>query len=449
MLFNVVYNNRQFDLKILIIWSFLGYFNFGTSVACLLSTSKEAAMKKTVFILLVILISANTSIAYNNYGNGFAQFYSSLQPHGEWIELDYDLYAWQPNNVGYSWRPYSDGRWEWTRNGWYWVSYEPFGWATYHYGRWFYDDYYGWLWLPDTEWGPSWVEWRYNDNYIGWAPLPPYASFNNYSGIHFSFNWNSGYYHWNFVNYHNFRHHKINVHIVNNYRCYNIFNNTKYRTNYYDRDGRIVNGGVDRNFVERQGGYKIRERKIEITSDVQTYRTESQNNSRDRIVSYKPRLTDNDKNQSIEKKNIRRGEVNSSLKKDRIVLERSEVEKRSAEIVDKNNPKRSVESNKSTSKSEPEIGTTKRTNNSGEKSKEKLLEVKSISKPVQKSENENVTIRKNTESKPELKTTKNITKTKSGEVKADRTVKRKVDSDKQKRTLKHTENSTKEKRLLQ
>lgn len=406
-------------------------------------------MKKTVFILLVILIGANTLMAYNNYGDGFAQFYSSLQPHGEWIELDYDLYAWQPSNVGYSWRPYSDGRWEWTRNGWYWVSYEPFGWATYHYGRWFYDDFYGWLWIPDTEWGPSWVEWRYNDNYIGWAPLPPYASFNIQNGIHFSIIWNSGYYHWNFVNYHDFRSNRINVHVVNNYRCYNIFNDTKYRTNYYHRDGRIVNGGVNRDFVERQGGYKIRERKIEITSDVQTYRTESQNNSRDRVVSYKPELTENEKNRSVEKKNIRRAEVTSSLKKDRIVLEKIDVDNRSSESTDRNNPKRSVEINKSILKSEPEKENSKRTNNAGKKSEEKLLDVKSRSKPVQESKTENVTIRKNTESKPELKTTKNITKTKPGKAEADATIKRMDNSEEQKRILKHTDSSSKEKRLLQ
>ena len=65
----------------------------------------------------------------------------------------------------------------WTDSGWYWVSDEPWAWATYHYGRWDYDSYYGWVWVPDTEWGPSWVEWREGDEYVGWAPLPPGARY--------------------------------------------------------------------------------------------------------------------------------------------------------------------------------------------------------------------------------------------------------------------------------
>ena len=28
---------------------------------------------------------------------------------------------------------------------------------------------------PDTVWGPSWVTWRYSNDYCGWAPLPPFA----------------------------------------------------------------------------------------------------------------------------------------------------------------------------------------------------------------------------------------------------------------------------------
>jgi hypothetical protein len=33
----------------------------------------------------------------------------------------------------------------------------------------------GWCWWPDTVWAPSWVTWRYSDDYCGWAPLPPFA----------------------------------------------------------------------------------------------------------------------------------------------------------------------------------------------------------------------------------------------------------------------------------
>ncbi len=157
-----------------------------------------------------------------------------LEPYGEWIEIGYDDYVWRPYKSDYNWRPYGEGRWEWTRNGWYWDSYEPFGWATYHYGRWYFDDYYGWVWMPDNVWAPAWVEWRYNDNYIGWAPLPPYARFNNRSGIYFSIKWNSGYSYWNFVRYNHFNHIIfIIILFIHNY-VKNVFNKTKYRTNYFD-----------------------------------------------------------------------------------------------------------------------------------------------------------------------------------------------------------------------
>jgi hypothetical protein len=27
--------------------------------------------------------------------------------------------------------------------------------------------------VPGEDWGPAWVDWRYSDDYVGWAPLPP------------------------------------------------------------------------------------------------------------------------------------------------------------------------------------------------------------------------------------------------------------------------------------
>jgi len=50
---------------------------------------------------------------------------------------------------------------------------EPWGWATYHYGRWVNLDGTGWCWVPGYTWAPAWVSWRYGDGYCGWAPLPP------------------------------------------------------------------------------------------------------------------------------------------------------------------------------------------------------------------------------------------------------------------------------------
>ncbi len=104
----------------------------------------------------------------------YGLFYDSLASYGSWFETSDYGYVWQPAAVRDSnWRPYSRGRWACSDRGWTWVSDEPFGWATYHYGRWTLIRNRGWIWVPGAEWAPSWVSWRENDSHIGWAPLPP------------------------------------------------------------------------------------------------------------------------------------------------------------------------------------------------------------------------------------------------------------------------------------
>src|SRR6266705_3812411 len=103
-------------------------------------------------------------------------FYNNLSG-GNWIEVADYGYGWQPDVAANdpNWRPYADGYWAYTDEGWTWVSYEDFGWATYHYGRWARLADTGWIWFPgsDLDWGPAWVSWRTGGDYVGWAPLPP------------------------------------------------------------------------------------------------------------------------------------------------------------------------------------------------------------------------------------------------------------------------------------
>jgi hypothetical protein len=100
-------------------------------------------------------------------------FYDNLSG-GNWYEVADYGYVWQPDVASdANWRPYTDGYWAYTDQGWTWVSYEDFGWATYHYGRWARLADYGWVWVPGYEWAPAWVSWRTGGNYVGWAPLPP------------------------------------------------------------------------------------------------------------------------------------------------------------------------------------------------------------------------------------------------------------------------------------
>jgi hypothetical protein len=102
-------------------------------------------------------------------------FYEPLQAYGSWIDVPGYGRCWTPTGIDPDWRPYADGHWQRTDAGWYWVSDERWGWATYHYGRWHRDDTFGWVWVPQTQWAPAWVAWREGGGYTGWAPLPPEA----------------------------------------------------------------------------------------------------------------------------------------------------------------------------------------------------------------------------------------------------------------------------------
>lgn len=252
-------------------------------------------MKKIIIMIALVLFAFKAEAKNNSYID-FDIFYTELSPYGEWITVGAAT-AWRPFRIEVGWNPYTIGRWVWTDYGWYWDSYEPFGWATYHYGRWMYDDYYGWVWMPDYTWGPSWVEWRYNDYYIGWAPLPPIATFRVSVGIHFGSRWHSPYHHWHFVSYNYFCH--SNVHYYMEAPVYNqkIFSQTKYRTNYYSQGDRIVNGGVDRQLVEKRSNQKIERRDLVVTRDNKTYSSKSRDNQRE-VVAYRPDIKDVSKTSS-------------------------------------------------------------------------------------------------------------------------------------------------------
>lgn len=100
-------------------------------------------------------------------------FYDHLSPYGTWI--DYPDYGpvWNPSIRG-DFTPYlTNGHWQATTVGWAWVSGYNWGWAPFHYGRWYYDNRFGWLWIPGYEWSPAWVVWGSVADYYCWAPLMP------------------------------------------------------------------------------------------------------------------------------------------------------------------------------------------------------------------------------------------------------------------------------------
>lgn len=117
-------------------------------------------------------------------GISFEVFYQELAPYGDWVPDGRYGQVWLPA-VGPDFHPYgSEGHWAMTEFGNTWVSYYDWGWAPFHYGRWYFDDFYrSWAWVPGYEWGPAWVNWRSGGGFYGWAPLRPGLSINVSFGI--------------------------------------------------------------------------------------------------------------------------------------------------------------------------------------------------------------------------------------------------------------------------
>jgi hypothetical protein len=198
-------------------------------------------------------------------GDGY--FYTALSPFGEWFELNDGMTVWRPTMMPRNWEPYTIGRWEWTADGWYWDSDEPFGYITYHYGRWYNDEYYGWIWVPDDQWAPAWVEWRYDDDYVGWAPLSPYGVFQIGMGLHFTNEYHAPYGYWNFVAYNHFCDRNVYHYYAGPTYKYRIYNGTRFRNDYDYSNGRVINRGIGYDVVRERSGRPIRTSEIIRTTD--------------------------------------------------------------------------------------------------------------------------------------------------------------------------------------
>jgi hypothetical protein len=109
------------------------------------------------------------------------EFGPHLAPYGYWVDDPFYGRVWVPNRgvVGSDFRPYvSGGHWALTADDdWLWVSDYPFGWVTFHYGRWTWlSGGLGWGWVPGYTYSPAWVDFRVGSSgYVGWGPAPPYS----------------------------------------------------------------------------------------------------------------------------------------------------------------------------------------------------------------------------------------------------------------------------------
>lgn len=147
---------------------------------------------------------------YDRYYDNDIYGAEDLNAHGDWVYLRNYGYVWRPSRGAISvysdWSPYRYGHWRWMQPyGWIWVNDEPWGWATYHHGRWFYDAGY-WYWSPyghyrprRSWWYPALVVINIFRSDVYWYPASYHYSFRDcrwryYRPNHNNNNWggNSG-----------------------------------------------------------------------------------------------------------------------------------------------------------------------------------------------------------------------------------------------------------------
>jgi hypothetical protein len=158
--------------------------------------------------------------------------------------------------MGYRWRPYSDGHWLWTDYGWTWISDQEWGDIPFHYGRWGWDEEIGWFWVPGTVWGPAWVTWRSNDQYMGWAPLPPGVEFRagmNFNSLSIDIPFNF----WVFIQGQHLQDRDLNPFVLPFERNRTIVGFTSMQNNIYTRNDRVVNEGFGLDLIRRITGRDV------------------------------------------------------------------------------------------------------------------------------------------------------------------------------------------------
>lgn len=222
----------------------------------------------------------------------FQSFYDVLSPMGEWIQItkeDIDedlsdgegegrsltsyfddeefLFIWKPK-VESGWKPYSNGKWEYTDHGWLWVSNDKWGNSTYNYGRWWNSPKYGWVWLPGYTWAPAWVSWKVtnDDKYVGWVALSPKAKWKSENGITSSnYNYKNKDADWVFVENNTFAGDITAYNITKQNDNSGFVKNSTTITDIKTEDDKIVTNGPDVNRMEEKTGKKFERKKIKFS----------------------------------------------------------------------------------------------------------------------------------------------------------------------------------------
>jgi hypothetical protein len=249
---------------------------------CMLSRGFAAWRRIVLSLLAVLALGAAPALAQQEEID-IDTFYRELEPHGRWVTHPRYGGVWVPS-VDRDWRPYTRGQWVHTEeHGWYWESEEPFGWAVFHYGRWLYDPDEGWVWVPGTEWGPAWVAWRYGEEDVGWAPLPPDAEWRGGEIVYTSRFYDAPSFSpaWCFVPVALLATPRVWTRIVPPRRNVYFLSRTRFVTGYRASRYGVFNAGLDRGHYRRVTGRDVPVRRIVLSerpgrgiggSEVRVYR---------------------------------------------------------------------------------------------------------------------------------------------------------------------------------
>ena len=97
-------------------------------------------------------------------------YVGELSHYGRWYQNPSYGWVWRPVGLVSDWQPYLYGRWVSAPTGLVWVSDEPWGWAPFHYGRWEFLVGNGWVWIPGQVFSGAHVAWGISPGgYLGWC----------------------------------------------------------------------------------------------------------------------------------------------------------------------------------------------------------------------------------------------------------------------------------------
>lgn len=259
-------------------------------------------MIRSAIVLGLVLLFAGTTqkASAQDEEVSLQSFYDELAPYGTWIQDPQYGYVWRPDVDQEEFRPYyTNGRWVMTEYGNTWVSNYDWGWAPFHYGRWVYNRYNQWIWLPDTVWGPAWVSWRSGGGYYGWAPLGP--------SISIGINIGRGGYRipdmcWNFIPYSNIYYSNYPRYSYSRNRVY--IQNTVIINNTYVRNNRTYYTGPRVDDIRRATNQNVNIYRINRSHNPGVARIES-----NRVNIYQPR-PGRDNNGTPAPRSVVKGSIN-------------------------------------------------------------------------------------------------------------------------------------------